>query len=366
MKVVHIWWSLDYGGIETMLVNIANKQSEEGADVSVVIIDEIKAEALLHAFFPSVRVVSLKRKRHSKSPLPYLRLNYLLWKMHPDVVHLHGSCLYRAIWSRRLSHAACVTLHDLPRGAVRHDGALRLVLPFLDMKIGGNVACINEIPHVFAISKAVRDELSDKYGVNSTVVSNGIITSKFAVRSIKTVSKPFRIVQVSRLEHDKKGQDLLIQAVARMREDVEVDFIGVGSSMDYLQQLAKKLKVESRIHFLGSKTQQYIADNLCQYDLFVQPSRYEGFGLTVTEAMAANIPVLVSAGQGPAEVTCGSKYGWVFENGSVKDLAKNIEYVMNHYVEASEKVVQARQYVIGTYDVAVTARKYMEEYKIFL
>lgn len=38
MKIVHIWWSLEFGGIETMLVNIANKQSKEGADISVIII----------------------------------------------------------------------------------------------------------------------------------------------------------------------------------------------------------------------------------------------------------------------------------------------------------------------------------------
>ena len=54
--------------------------------------------------------------------------------------------------------------------------------------------------------------------------------------------------------------------------------------------------------FLVKQTQDYVAAHLTDYDLFVQPSRWEGFGLTVAEAMAAGVPVLVSEGQGPAEV----------------------------------------------------------------
>ena len=40
MKVVHIFWSLAYGGIETMLVNIANAQAVEGAEVNLEVIIE--------------------------------------------------------------------------------------------------------------------------------------------------------------------------------------------------------------------------------------------------------------------------------------------------------------------------------------
>lgn len=116
------------------------------------------------------------------------------------------------------------------------------------------------------------------------------------------------------------------------------------------------------MHFLGKQTQEYIARHLCEYDLFVQPSRYEGFGLTVAEAMAAQVPVLVSAGQGPAEVICGNKYGWVFENGNIDDLACMIGHIQRHYADAFDKAQKARQYVMETYDVAVTAKKYLAAY----
>ena len=70
-----------------------------------------------------------------------------------------------------------------------------------------------------------------------------------------------------------------------------------------------------------------MAAHLTDYDLFVQPSRWEGFGLTVAEAMAAGVPVLVSEGQGPAEVTQGSRYGWLFANGDADDLQRQIVFI---------------------------------------
>ena len=41
MRIVHIFWSLSYGGIETMLVNIANAQAADGAEVHVVVINDV-------------------------------------------------------------------------------------------------------------------------------------------------------------------------------------------------------------------------------------------------------------------------------------------------------------------------------------
>ena len=81
-----------------------------------------------------------------------------------------------------------------------------------------------------------------------------------------------RVVMVSRLEHDKKGQDLLIRAAAALQGTVTVDFIGIGSSMEYLKQFTAELHAETYVRFLGKQTQDYVAAHLTDYDLFVQPS----------------------------------------------------------------------------------------------
>lgn len=364
MKVAHIFWGLTYGGIETMLVNIVKAQVEMGAEVWVLLVNDVYDEQLMATMDKRIHIVTLGRKRHSQSLKFVLKLNAALSLINPDAIHLHGSCFYGMIFSHRLSRVASVTLHDLPSGKVRRWGILGRMFPILNFHLRGNVSYIDRIPRVFAISEAVKRELKERYGVDSVVICNGIPTNNYGQRSLRGLSDgKLRMVQVSRLEHDKKGQDLLIEAVAKIDDNVHVDFIGDGGSREYLEQLTKKLGMENRVSFLGTKPQDYVASHLQDYDLFVQPSRYEGFGLTVAEAMAANVPVLVSAGQGPAEVTCGDNYGWTFENGCIDDLAAKINHIRNHYTDALDKVKAARKHVIDNYDVGVTARKYLGSYK---
>ena len=120
----------------------------------------------------------------------------------------------------------------------------------------------------------------------------------------------------------------------------------------------------AEVHVCIIKPQPYIVEHMADYDLLVQPSRWEGFGLTVAEAMAAKVLVSVSEGQGPAEVTCGYFYGWIFENGNANDLAAKIKYIYDNYDEAMDKANSALNYVQNTYDVSVTARKYLDLYKL--
>lgn len=366
MKIVHVFWSLSFGGIETMLVNIANAQTKLGADVNILIINEQYDDTLMNSLNPDVKVLCLHRKKHSKGFGFVLALNRALNGLHPDVIHLHDPHLFGIIFNRSLKDISCATLHDMPYGIMKSQNALQNIFPALKFRLYGNVVYLDEIPKVYSISNSVKDALSEKYGVKSVVVNNGIMTTNFKTLEKTTHQTPMRIVQVSRLEHEKKGQDLILKAIASMKDSVNVDFIGEGSSLEHLKRMCVELGIENNVHFLGKKPQSYIAEHLCNYDLFVQPSRFEGFGLTVAEAMAAGVPVLVSSGDGPAEITCRDKYGWVFSNGDIDNLIYMLKYINNNYVKAIDKAKLARNYVIENYDVSVTARKYLNEYKTLI
>jgi len=347
-----------------MLVHIANAQARMGATVAVVVVNNLYDRSLRASFHAAVRVVCLHREPFSRNPAFILRLNRELRRIHPDAIHLHSSKLYGLILDRNLRRRTCLTLHDMPHTSGRHAEWLRRLLPLSEYRQPGNVAFIDRIPTVFAISRAVRERLLNDFGRESIVVANGIRTSGFAVRPLRKPCKDrFRIVQISRLMHVKKGQDLLIEAVSRLGGHAEVDFVGDGGSLDYLKRLAEARGVGKQVRFLGKRSPQWIGRHLCGYDLLVQPSRYEGFGLTVAEAMAARVPVLVSAGQGPAEITCEGRFGWLFRNGSAADLLRALRFVLSRYDEALRKAEEAARHVQRTYDVAVTARKYLNEYK---
>ena len=364
MNVVHIFWGLGFGGIETMLVNIANAQVKSGAKVSIIIINDLCEESLLQLLYPEVTLHLLMRKQESKGVGFIFKLNRLLFLLQPDVIHLHRSDIGQLLLYKKFRKIACVTLHDIPIGEMKNDTFMNSLWRKINKRPikHSNVTYINRIPLVFAISNTVQNDLLTRYKIYSTVVFNGILTSNFTQRMATNPKDIFKILTVSRLEHLKKGQDLLLEAVARIKGQVTIDFIGEGTSLDYLKAKANKLKIENYVHFLGKKTQKYISEHLSNYDLFVQPSRWEGFGLTVAEAMAARLPVLVSEGQGPAEVTCGDKYGWLFINGNINDLKEKIEYIISHYDTAIQKAENALKYVCNTYDVSITANKYLKEY----
>ena len=185
----------------------------------------------------------------------------------------------------------------------------------------------------------------------------------------QTDTKLFKIVQVSRLMHEKKGQHILIQAVNKLirqgYNQIRLDFIGDGSSCKYLESLVKELDIKEYVRFLGNKDQSYIYEHLCDYNLFVQPSIYEGFGLTVTEAMAAKIPVLVSEKQGPLEIIDNGKYGYSFKNKDIDDCAAKIELFLNDQNDKN-MIVKAYQRVQELYNVKNTAETYLRKYIEFI
>lgn len=366
MKVFHVYWNLKFGGIETMLINIANMQSKLGEEVSIIIINDHNEETLINSLDKNISLYILGRKIGSINIHFTMELNKLLKEKQPDIIHLHNSNI-ALILNKQFLNRTCVTLHSIPQGVIKEsifkriwNKATRKSSPYC------NVTAINKIPYIFSISKTVQDKLRKRYQIDSKVVYNGIDTKRFKQRNSTNKSTPLKIIMVSRLEHNFKGQDLLIEATSKLKGKITVDFIGSGSSREFLKTLTHQLKCEPYIRFLGEKDQDYISLHLSEYDLFVQPSRLEGFGLTVAEAMAAQLPVLVSKGQGPAEVTCDNKYGWVFENGNANDLAFKIEYILNNYDMAIQKAQMGKEYVYKFFDIHSTANFYIEEYKKIL
>ena len=78
MKISHIFYSLNYGGIETLIVNVANWQADKGHDVSVILISNIYEKSLIDAINSKVKVVYLGRRKNSKGIMAAGKLNLFL------------------------------------------------------------------------------------------------------------------------------------------------------------------------------------------------------------------------------------------------------------------------------------------------
>lgn len=347
MKIIHITYGFGLGGIETMLHNIANEQVALRQKIFIIVINDIINNELKNSLDPRVKFICLKRKVSSKSILPFIKLNYLLFKINPDIIHLHYSYIARFIFIPSLLHKTCVTQHDVCNKQ--------------------NSKYLYKCQKIYAISNIVKFDLKKWTGLDSEVVLNGIDVDKIKHQQyLKTETKLFNIVQVSRLMHEKKGQHILIKAVSNLIKQgynqIRLDFIGDGDSHKYLETLVKELDISMYVRFLGNKDQSYIYEHLCDYNLFVQPSIYEGFGLTVTEAMAAKVPVLVSENQGPLEIIDYGKYGYSFKNKDVDDCATKIKMFLNDQND-KDMLEKAYKRVQELYNVKITAKTYLIKYK---
>lgn len=191
MKVAHIFWGLGFGGIETMLVNIANAQAHYGAEVHIILINELYEKTLLNNLCSNVQIHLLNRKLGSKGLGFVWRLNKELKSINPDKVHLHGPEFYAMIFCARLRHVTSLTLHALPVQPVTHRSCWRSFIARLTFGFKYGEDLVIKIPKIFAISSAVKDAFYSIYGINSEIVFNGILTSKFARKESYVITPPF-------------------------------------------------------------------------------------------------------------------------------------------------------------------------------
>lgn len=342
MKIAHIVWGMETGGVETMLVNIINEQVKTEI-VALYIINDFINESIMQKLSPLCKVIRINRKPHSRNILKIIKLNVCMSMFNPDIVHVHSYRVSRLIFGRCNIVRTIHGIHNIPE-------------EYPKMKA------------LYAISDAVKDFTISQGFTNVTTIENGILTDAFKKHYglSNQANSFFHLVQVSRLYIEDKGQDLLVEALALLKrrgiDNFKMHFIGCGESEGLLKKMVKERDLNENVIFEGNKTQEYLYEHLCGYDLFVQPSRCEGFGLTVAEAIAAKLPVLVSDIEGPMEIIDHGRYGMSFESENVEDLADKLQMVLNGGYDYN-LIDKAYKHVAEKYDVRVTAQKYIEEYK---
>ena len=290
MRILHLIYSLNVGGAERMVITLANYQAKSN-QVGLCIINNLYSSKLLSELDSNIQLFLINRKKASRNILDVFQLNWNIFKFHPDILHIHDSDAILYIPIRHLYYTI-LTIHATD-------------LPLKGYKLYNKTV---------AISKAVADNTEKRGLCKPEVIYNGILTSE--IRQIKKKALDnklnFRIVQVGRLEHNIKGQHLLLEAL--------------------------------------------------HHHLLVQPSLSEGFGLTVTEGMAAGIPVLVSDLPALLELTDRGTHGYYFKHNDVDALAQMLHHIIEHYEEALLLADKARQYVTANFDSNSIVKQYISLY----
>jgi glycosyltransferase involved in cell wall biosynthesis len=154
------------------------------------------------------------------------------------------------------------------------------------------------------ISKVFRDHLIEDYGFpaeHTTVIPNPVRLERFADVE-RGLGEPPRILVLGRVAVRKGIEDVI--AVARILRDrgIEAQIRVVGGpdlSSDYTK-LLEDLPPRNA-HYMGRIAPSEVPRQLAESDVLLQASKYEPFGLTVAEALAAGVPVVATDEVGAAE-----------------------------------------------------------------
>lgn len=177
-----------------------------------------------------------------------------------------------------------------------------------------------------AVSKSLKEKMALESIPNLMCIPNFVDEDFFSCQ-LKKKKAPETFLFVGRLEK-QKGVDVLLRAVEILNspETVNLKFLigGAGSQEAYLQRIAKKLAVTSRITWLGELSRNEVKEQMEGCDALILPSRHETFGIVAAEAMAMGKPVIATRCGGPEEFIT-SDVGIVVEPENARQLASAIE-----------------------------------------
>jgi len=121
---------------------------------------------------------------------------------------------------------------------------------------------------------------------------------------------------------DRKGVDILLRALEQVRRTGwRLQLVGHGEASGALMRLARKLGIDRNIDFLGARPNTEVRQMLAQADALILPSRFDGWGAVVNEALMSGVPVICSDYCGAADLIESSHHGEVVKAGSVESLA---------------------------------------------
>ena len=326
-KVTHLITTIERGGAEKQLLTLASEQVQSGIKVEVIF---LKGKPELEKEFEEfgVKVNKLLAGKNFLHQISLLS-KYLRKNTSPVHAHLPKSELLAAIVVP--NKYFIFTRHNSEPfwpGGPRIIS--NLLSKFVCKRASQGIAISNAVKSYLIKRGEIPNEYTIDivyYGFEKDSATNSIGLN-FITNLINNKSSNFRIGTIGRLVPQKDYPTLLsaFSNVSEKLPDAELYVIGEGYLQKELMELCKSLGISSKVYWLG-KT-EYINEFLSKIDLFILPSKYEGFGLVLLETMVAKKPIIAANNSAIPEVL-GKTYEGLFSTGDAKALAQYINTAIN-------------------------------------
>ena len=351
IKILHIIPSLLPGGAEKMAALLAEFSNPEKFSIGILCLKAggLWEEKLIKQGIPVTIVGSLNR------PIifDFFKIVKAIKNFSPDIVHTHlfGGDFYGRICARL---AGVKKIISTEQNVNFSEGKLRKLAKFLTSLLAIRIV---------AASKAIKKYLIADEGVapeKIEVIYNGVETDKFSplARDYKPSGRPLVVGSIGRLT-EQKGFDYLLEALAKIKE-VECLIAGEGEEKENLEKKIKMLGLDRRVKLVG--LQKDVPQFLRSLDVFVLPSRWEGFGIVLLEAGLSGLPIIASRVDGILEIIEDGLNGWLFEKGNVEELADKLKKILAEPAARARLGKNIREKVLDKFEIKKIVKQYEDLY----
>jgi glycosyltransferase involved in cell wall biosynthesis len=287
------------GGSERHLLTLLPALAERGVDVRFLGLDDPAWDP--SDFYGALDVPALRvRAPRDVDPLLLVRL---LRPLRADVVHTHlvHADLYGGVAAKLRGAALVSTKHNddpFRRGSFKH--VERRLLRLAD-----RIVTITDALRAFTVEQVGADERKVEtihYGLDGLPAAWGVNPPDDVPASARVLLSTSRLVP-------QKGIDVAVRALPSLPGDVVLVVLGEGPERAALEALARNCGVGARV-FLPGRVPD-VAAWLRRAAAYVQPARWEGFGLGVLEAMQAELPVVASRVSSLPELVVDGETGYL-------------------------------------------------------
>ncbi len=307
-KLVEFIGRIQDGGAETLVKDYSLMLDKEKFDVTVLCEDyrhessvyktlrenDVKILAMYQrSFFINKVLARLLGKRYVA-----ILLKKALKQLRPDVIHTHLEML-EILYHARTSLDGIklfFTCHNPPQkliGAERpgERDACRYLIDHHDL-------------HIIALHEDMAEEIRKMYNIDDvSVIRNGIdfdrfrnvpVTKEEKRREIGIPEDAYVIGQVGRFAYQKNPEFTVsvFNELLKKNDNAYLLLIGRGKMEAELREQIRRLGLEDRVRMLIAR--EDIPELLKAMDVFILPSRFEGFGIVLVEAQASGLPCVVS------------------------------------------------------------------------
>jgi glycosyltransferase involved in cell wall biosynthesis len=356
IRLVYVIDSLDpSGGAEQSLTAIAPHYVDRRIDLTVVCLkgDQGLEDRIVDS---GARAIALRTA--ATRPARIRQMITLLRHMHPDIVHttLFESDIAGRIAATAVRIPVVSSLVNDSYGS-GHLNDPNISRPRLRAAQCADAMTAQLVRRFHALTNYVAGAMAFRLHVpphridviprGRDSVALGECSADRAIRVRKSLGVSTEpVILVAARHEQQKGVDILIDAIPLVRDvvpDVRVLIAGrEGNRTVQLKQQVSKLELEPTVTFLGRR--QDVADLLCGADVLAMPSRWEGLGSVLLEAMCVGTPIVASDLPAVRESLTHGQTAILIPPEDPVILAKGLLEVLTNHHAALTRATAARQH----------------------